>query len=171
MKTYEIMNPEFAKRRPGAVYPDGEAPEGFSFAASPLPVFGNSFTSKPAGIALAFANADADRCGEDRFMLHVVDADGEVLGRLGPFTDEDIVATWRDCALKSGLPRMILREDGCLGTVSRQCGRVVLGQTRQRRRHGSLSGRRPRFLVRRKTARLPSRPLIYRNEKEIIARS
>jgi hypothetical protein len=66
---------------------------------------------------------------------------------------------------------MIVREDGVLSLVSQQLGRVALGTTRQRRRHGLLSDRRPRFLVRRKTGRLPVRPQIHRGENEIIARS
>lgn len=150
----------------------GSIVEGFAVPATPLPVIGRSaHAAAPAGIALAFANADAEACGEDRFALLIVDGDGEVLARLGPFCEDEIVATWRDCAAKSGLPRMILRDDGSLAPVSHQLGRVAVGKTRQRRRHGLLNGRRPRFLVRRKTARLPARPQIYRGEKEIIARS
>jgi hypothetical protein len=45
---------------------------------------------------------------------------------------------------------------------------VQLGQIRIRRRHGVLNGRRPRFLTRRKTGRLPVRPAVHR-EREIIA--
>ena len=146
--------------------------DGVRFAATPLPIIGKGeAASAAAGVALAFATSDAETFGEDRFVLYLVDAQGEILSRLGPFTEEEIVATWRDCAAKSGLPRMILREDGSLGTVSQQLGRLALGKTRQRRRHGLLNGRRPRFLVRRKTARLPARPQIHRGESEIIARS
>ena len=71
-------------------------------------------------------------------------------------------------AARTGLPRMIVREDGTLATLSNQIGRVALGKTRTRRRHGLLSGRRPRFLVRRKTGSLPVRPLIHRGENEIV---
>ena len=38
-------------------------------------------------------------------------------------------------------------------------------------RHAGLGARRPRFLARRKTGRLPARPQIFRGENEIIARS
>ncbi|WP_292504963.1 DUF6101 family protein [Methylobacterium sp.] len=126
-------------------------------------------SSSPAGIALSFAGDDPEACGDDCFALLVVDAEGQTLGRLGPFHEDDVVAIWRDVAAKSGLPRMIVREDGQLATVSRQIGPVSLGTTRQRRRHGSLSNRRPRFLVRRKTGQLPVRPLIHRGESEIIS--
>lgn len=138
------------------------------FSASPLAMIA---PGEAAGIVLGFADHGSDEGGEDRFSLLVVDAEGEVLSRLGPFGEDDIVALWRDFAAKSGLPRMIIPEGGGLSTVSRQLGRVALGTTRQRRRHGLLNGRRPRFLVRRKSARLPARPQIYRNENEIIARS
>lgn len=151
---------------------DAAFASGAVFAASPLPIIGSGDSaSTPAGIALGFATRGSDDSGEDRFSLLVVDAEGEVLDRLGPFGEDDVVAMWRDIAGKSGLPRMILHEGGGLSTVSRQLGRVALGTTRQRRRHGLLNGRRPRFLVRRKAARLPARPQIHRNESEIIARS
>lgn len=172
MNTYAESNADCRDpARPG-LHQDGVAPADLTFAATPLPIVGRSgAATAPAGVALAFATEAADTCGEDRFALLLVDGEGEVLSRLGPFTEEDVVAQWRDCAAKSGLPRMIVREDGGLSLVSRQIGRVALGKTRQRRRHGLLNGRRPRFLVRRKTARLPARPQIHRGENEIIARS
>lgn len=163
MNTYQTMN---------AHVPADILAQGFTPVASPLPVIGpQGYAAKAAGIALAFANEAAESCGEDRFALILVDADGEALSRLGPFAEEDVVAVWRDLAARTGLPRMIVREDGVLSLVSRQLGRVALGTTRTRRRHGLLGDRRPRFLVRRKTGRLPVRPQIHRGEKEIIARS
>lgn len=138
---------------------------------SRLPIFGHAQGSKPAGIALAFATEESEECGEDRFVLVLTDAAGESFSELGPFCEDEVVAVWRDMAAKSGLVRMIIREDGALSPVSQQIGRLALGRTRMRRRHGSLCDRRPRFLVRRKTGRLPVRPLIHRGEKEIIART
>ena len=155
-----------------AISQDGAPAHRPDYAATPLPVVGSGdYAAKAAGIALTFAGEAADACGEDRFALLVVDADGEVLARLGAFADEDVVAVWRDFAARSGLPRMIVREDGGVATVGHQLGRVLLGKVKQRRRVGSLNGRRPRFLVRRKAARLPARPLIHRGESEIIART
>lgn len=163
MNTYQTMN---------AHVPAEVALSHFAVIPSPLPVIGSqAHATRAAGIALAFANEAAESCGEDRFTLILVDAEGEALSRLGPFAEEDVVAIWRDLAAKTGLPRMIVREDGVLSLVSQQLGRVALGTTRQRRRHGLLSDRRPRFLVRRKTGRLPVRPQIHRGENEIIARS
>lgn len=143
-----------------------------AFVASPLPVFGRVAGGRPAvGVALAYARAAAETCGEDRFSLILVDADGVELHRLGSFHEDDVVATWRDVAARAGLVRMIVREDGVLVPVSRQIGRVMLGRVRIRRRHAGLGARRPRFLARRKTGRLPARPQIFRGEQEIIARS
>lgn len=139
-----------------------------AFVASPLPIVGRSAAIHPTGIALSFSEDDSDMSGEDRFDLLLVDAGGGVIARLGPFCEDEVVALWRDVAAKSGLPRMIVKEDGGLAAVSRQLGPVALGLTRTRRRHGVMSGRRPRFLVRRKTGALPVRPLIHRGENEIV---
>ncbi|WP_375463407.1 DUF6101 family protein [uncultured Methylobacterium sp.] len=167
MNTFHTLD-----RHGGHLGSDGATMAVFSFAASRLPVIGTQVhAAKAAGIALAFATEAAETCGEDRFALLLVDVDGAVLSRLGPFSEEDVVATWRDLAARTGLPRMIVREDGLLATVAAQVGRLMLGKTRIRRRHGSLGARRPRFLVRRKTGRLPARPQIHRGENEIIARS
>ncbi|MEH3117959.1 MAG: DUF6101 family protein [Methylorubrum populi] len=159
MTTFEIMN---LNRRPGCG--DGIEAAPIPVQATPLPILG-----APVGVALAFDDA-AEACGEDRFALLLVDAEGEVAMRLGPFAEEDVVAVWRAVSAKGGLARMLLREDGAIVPVSQQLGPVVLGRGRQRRRHAALSGRRPRFLVRRKTARLPARPCIHRGESEIISR-
>lgn len=143
-----------------------------AFVASALPVIGRVPAARPAaGVALSYAEDEADLSGEDRFHLLLIDAEGQALQQLGPFTEEDVVATWRDIAGQAGLVRMIVREDGVLVPVSQQIGRLMLGRTRMRRRHAGLGARRPRFLARRKTGRLPARPQIFRGEAEIIARS
>ncbi len=143
-----------------------------AFAASPLPLIGRLPGARAAfGAALAYAEDDAEISGEDCFHLILVDADGKTLQRLGPFAEDDVVATWRDLCARAGLVRMIVREDGVLVPVSQQLGRVMLGKIRIRRRHAGLGARRPRFLARRKTGRLPARPQIFRGEAEIIARS
>ncbi len=170
MKTFSLSDQNCPAATQDDLMQDGAtlSSADMAFAATPLPMI---VRGEAAGIALGFAHGESDDCGEDRFSLLLVDAEGAVLANLGPFDADDVVALWRDFAAKSGLPRMIVREGGELATVSRQLGRVALGTTRQRRRHGLLNGRRPRFLVRRKSARLPARPQIYRNESEIIARS
>lgn len=142
------------------------------FAASPLPVIGRvAGARRAAGIALAYAAEEAEMAGADRFSLILVDAEGGELHRLGSYDEDDVVAIWRDIAARAGLVRMIIREDGVLMPVTEQIGRLILGRVRIRRRHAGLGGRRPRFLARRKTGRLPARPQIHRGENEIIARS
>ncbi|KQP54982.1 DUF6101 family protein [Methylobacterium sp. Leaf108] len=165
MKTFATIS---AGAQAGIVQ-DDVAPLAHDAVVSRLPMFGRiGGSATPAGIALSFAAGDAETCGEDRFALLIVDAAGATLSRLGPFDEDDVVALWRDVSAKSGLPRMIVREDGELATVSRQIGPVALGATKARRRHGFLTNRRPRFLVRRKTGQLPVRPLIHRGESEIV---
>ncbi len=172
MITSEIMEARRQDSEALAPIQDGVDLEALLFVSAPLPIIGRiAGAAKPAGIALAFAASESDACGEDRFSLLVVDEQGEVLNRLGSFDEDDVVALWRDLSARSGLPRMILREGGGVSVVSRQIGRVALGTKHQRRKHGLLNGRRPRFLTRRKSARLPARPLIHRGENEIIARS
>jgi hypothetical protein len=146
------------------------------FAVARLPVCGllagrADAGARLTGVALSYAEDEADLCGEDRFHLLLIDAEGRTAQVLGPFPEEDVVAIWRDLAAQAGLTRMIVREDGGLVPVALQVGRLMLGRVRIRRRHAGLGARRPRFLARRKTGRLPARPQIFRGEEEIIARS
>ncbi len=85
--------------------------------------------------------------------------------RFGPFAEEDVVAEWRRLAASSGLSAKIQLPNGSVLAPYPQLGRVLLGPTRQRRRHGLLARRRPRFLTRRKTARFPLRPTVHREEE------
>jgi hypothetical protein len=55
--------------------------------------------------------------------------------------------------------------DGVVTEPYPQLGRVALGAVRIRRRHGLLNGRRPRFLTRRKTGRLPELPVIVSGDR------
>jgi hypothetical protein len=71
---------------------DGAIRAAVTVAPTPLPILGASMGSAAVGVALAFADAEAEATGEDRFALLLVDAEGEVLMRLGPFTEEDVVA-------------------------------------------------------------------------------
>lgn len=122
--------------------------------------------ARPAGIALRL---DPVRPDGTEFDILVLDPEGRALLRLGPFPEEDIVAIWRSLGATSGLPLMVLSGDGVLRQPYPQVGRVQLGAIRIRRRHGLLNDRRPRFLVRRKTGRLPVRPRVHR-EREIAGR-
>jgi hypothetical protein len=116
-------------------------------------------TANAAGLAL---KVDPNT---DGFLIEVVDRDSTMLVRLGPFDQDDIVAVWRSLGASSGLPLMVERPDGGLDAPYAHVGPLPLGAVRIRRRHGLLSGRRPRFLVRRKTARLPPRPRVFRKDE------
>jgi len=101
------------------------------------------------------------------FEVAAIAQDGAIATVLGRFTEEEIVAVWRKLGQECGLPLMLQNPDGSLMTPYPQIGPLALGETRQRRRHGLLSGRRPRFLTRRKTGRPAVRPLVFR-EREIV---
>lgn len=103
------------------------------------------------------------------FSIVIAADDGTHIAALGPFTDEDAVAVWRGIGDSSGLPLAILGHDGQLHRTYAKLGRLQLGAVSLRRRLGGLSGRRPRFLARRKAGSLPRRPLVYR-ECELAAR-
>lgn len=102
------------------------------------------------------------------FRIEIVDADGVTFLSLGPFAEEDVVATWRSIAASSGLLLLASGPDGRLDPIYPQLGRVVMGERRDGRRLAVLAGRRPRFLVKRKPARLPRRPRVHR-ERELVA--
>ena len=116
---------------------------------------------RPAGVALRLDERAQDH---DAFELALVDERGGTLMVLGRFGEDEVVAAWRDLGAATGFPLITQSEDGVLQHPYPQVGRVQLGRIRIRRRHGL--GRRPRFLMRRKTARLPRRPTIHR-EREI----
>jgi hypothetical protein len=118
--------------------------------------------ARPAGVALRL---DERAQNDDACELALVDALGGTLMVLGRFGEDEVVAAWRDAGAATGFPLITQSEDGALQHPYPQVGRVQLGRIRIRRRHGLR--RRPRFLTRRKTARLPRRPTIHR-EREII---
>lgn len=104
----------------------------------------------------------------DEFSIVLLNGRNLPLLRLGPLDEDDIVAVWRAISDASGLPLTVLLPNGAVARPFEQLGRLRIGSAHPRRRTPVLNGRRPRFLVRRKGARLPSRPLIYR-EREMAA--
>jgi hypothetical protein len=121
--------------------------------------------ARAIGVALRLDERAPD---DDAFELALVDDLGGTLMVLGQFGEDEVVAAWRGLGATTGFPLITQSEDGALQHPFPQVGRVQLGRIRIRRRHG-LS-RRPRFLARRKTARLPRRPTIHR-EREISGNS
>ncbi|TDR93893.1 DUF6101 family protein [Enterovirga rhinocerotis] len=138
-----------------------------SFEASPLPVMDAQGSvpgaGRPVGLALEFE--------EGRFAIHISGPDDEPLVTLGLYDHEDVIAVWRAMAASSGLPLLLPGPDGRLQQPYPQIGRLVVGACIERRRLGVLSGRRPRFLARRKSSRLPRRPLVHRNTEIVEGRA
>jgi hypothetical protein len=122
----------------------------------------------PAAMAQFEGVAVRPRACDTDFELLLVHANAERNLSVGVFEAEEIVAVWRAFGLASGLP-LVLERDGTLERPYPQVGRLQLGPIRVRRRYALLAGRRPRFLARRKTTRLPDRPTVWRGH-EISAR-
>ena len=108
------------------------------------------------GVALRLANATGD---DQVFQLALTAGDGRSI-TIATVDQDDAVALWRDCGRASGMPLLLETSDGEVSEPFPQIGPLALGPTRLRRRHSFLNGRRPRFLVRRKTGRLAERPVV-----------
>jgi Family of unknown function (DUF6101) len=67
--------------------------------------------------------------------------------------DSEIQADWRLWAKYLGLPTLVEREGGRAEPEAAHIGAVAFAQTLARRRGKTITGRRPRFLVRRKIGR------------------
>jgi hypothetical protein len=132
--------------------------DGSRATSRPSPIVGGHQGAEASGLAL--------QVEEGGFSLVVLGREGQSLLRLGTFAEEDVIAAWQSLGQASGLPLRVQTEAGDLLASIRQLGRVVLGAAPTPRRHRVLSGRRPRFLVRRKTGRFPRRPRVHR-EPEI----
>jgi hypothetical protein len=114
------------------------------------------------GISLRLADvSDAGQLMHPDLMeLSLVTGDGRSV-TIATVDGEDAVAVWRSASASTGLAMMVETADG-LQAPFPQIGRLALGPIRIRRAHGILNGRRPRFLKRRKTSRLPDRPVMVR---------
>lgn len=113
------------------------------------------------GVAMRLASATRD---DERFELALTAGDGRSI-TVAVAHQDDAVALWRDCGRASGLPLLLETSDGAISEPYPQIGRLALGPVRVRRRHAFLNGRRPRFLVRRKTGRLAERPVVLAGER------
>lgn len=77
--------------------------------------------------------------------------------------DGDVVAEWRAASRNFGLPMVVQRPDCGVIALEAMIGSVMLGKAQSCRRMRALTrNRRPRFLTRRQTSRLPSTPIIHR---------
>lgn len=102
------------------------------------------------------------------FDLSLVTEAGHSI-RVAHLDEEEVVAAWRDLSRVTGLPMLVEQQDGSLANPYPQLGRLALGAVKIRRAHGALRHRRPRFLTRRKTARLADLPVIHGGETVIDA--
>jgi hypothetical protein len=117
-----------------------------------LPTEGN----EPASVAVMLEHQD----GGLRLPLFVA-----------PEGDDGLVA-WKSWSRVLGLPLLVVETDGTLREAFKRIGRVgVEGPKPRRRQRAAVKWRRPKFLMRRKAARLPAAPIVHRGEREIIARN
>lgn len=107
------------------------------------------------------------RIGPDLLIL-LEGRNGRTLLTFGPFPEDDVVAIWRGLGNASGLPLAIEAPGGKIEAPSPGTGRERPGRLHDRRHLVILTGRRPRFLARRKPGRWPGRPIVHR-EREIAA--
>lgn len=114
------------------------------------------------GVALRLA-ADTGR-DEKLFELTLTSGNGRSV-TIATVCEEEAIALWRDCGRATGLPLLLETPEGAITEPYPQLGRVALGPIRIRRRHSLLNGRRPRFLVRRKTGKLALRPVVVSGDR------
>ena len=83
----------------------------------------------------------------------------------------DIVAEWQTWGRALSLPLLVAEPDGRLREPFKRIGALRIGTSiRRRRRHSTLSARRPTQPLRRRPAFWPAIIVVYRDEREIIAR-
>ena len=81
---------------------------------------------------------------------------------------DDIAADWHAWSDIYKLPMLMIDADGTASPLDDQLGPIKKKASKPRRRHAALTGRRPRFLMRRSTGKLGVRMAI--KGEEIIAR-
>ncbi|MDQ0470444.1 DUF6101 family protein [Labrys wisconsinensis] len=84
--------------------------------------------------------------------------------------DHDVAAEWQYWANRFCLPMLVAELDGSFSEPFPRLGALAIGRVRPRRMPSHIARRRPRFLTRRRTGRLPKHPKVHR-EREIIART
>jgi len=84
---------------------------------------------------------------------------------------DEIVAEWQSWSRVLGLPLLVADADGSLREPFATLGAVrIETPTWRRRRRSAIARRRPSRLMRRRPGKLPVMPVVYRGEREIIAR-
>jgi hypothetical protein len=83
----------------------------------------------------------------------------------------DVVAEWQSWGRALSLPLLVAEADGRLREPFERIGAIRIGTPiRRRRRHSTLSARRPTQPLRRRSASWPAIPIVHRGECEIVAR-
>lgn len=123
------------------------------------------------GIALRPFAPD-ETSGQDRALGIVLEHRDPALSvPLGLPADADVLADWQLWGDVLGLPLLIGDVDGALREPLPRLGGLRVGEVApRRRRHNAIRARRPRFLVRRRTAMMRE-AVVHRDEHEIIARN
>lgn len=83
---------------------------------------------------------------------------------------DDVVADWQAWARRLRLGLLMIEPDGSVRDIAGPPHRAQVGTPGPRRRCSVLRGRRPRFLIRRKTG-MAGLPVCHAGEREIIART
>ena len=96
---------------------------------------------------------DATASGEAVFRLRLLHRDPDLAVTLcEALDDRDIVADWTSWARFFGLPKLVERKRGEIECAEATCGGVWLGRAwKLRRRNATLSKRRPKAAMRRKS--------------------
>jgi Family of unknown function (DUF6101) len=85
---------------------------------------------------------------------------------------DNVIAEWQSWARVLALPLLVTDDDGGLHDAFPRLGQVwVAAPTPRRRRRNAIKRRRPSILLRRRPGRRGATPVVYRGEREIIARN
>jgi hypothetical protein len=132
-----------------------------------IPLLSSLTAKESPAIGLALRLEEPAAPYENHVFIDTITEDGSTLHRLGPFPEEEVSAIWRFFHDVSGLSLMSEEPGGGFYVMTEHLGLAVLGEHRARRRYAFLSGRRPRFLTRRKAGQWSLKPVI-RREREIL---
>ena len=83
--------------------------------------------SAAGSLALCLDGEASDAAGEDRFAVMVLDRSGDPLMRLGIWGDDEVVAVWRRLGAESGLPLVVIQEDGAVAPMGAQLAPTMGG--------------------------------------------
>jgi hypothetical protein len=124
------------------------------------------------GVSIRILPAEGDEPAATAVMLEHRDAGLSIPLFMAPDGD-DLVAEWKSWSRVLGLPLLVIEGDGSLREPFQRIGGIggVGTPAPRRRRRAAIKWRRPRFLMRRKPGRLTAQPLVFRGEREIIARN